>query len=118
MSMFHSYVLGTTPSQLAVNIFNAAVDSTTDVAPVSVNYSWTQLNVSGGVIMYTIVTVFASNGSVISNTSVNSSSTLTVENLPSCVELNGTLTATNTNDSTTGPATTTTYNTSESGELW
>ena len=101
-----------------MNSFNAEVDSTTDVAPVSVNYSWTQLNESGGVIMYTIVTVFASNGSVISNTSVNSSSTLTVENLPSCVELNGTLTATNTNDSVSGPATTTTYDTNESGELW
>ena len=115
MSMFHSYVLGTTPVQLAVNIFNATVDSTTDMAPVSVNYSWTQLNESGGVIMYTIVTVFASNGSVISNTSLNSSSTLTVENLPSCVELNGTLMATNTNDSVNGPANSTTYNTSESG---
>ena len=101
--------------QLNLTDFNATVDSTTDVEPVSVVYSWTQLDESGEVVMYTIETAFISNGSLIDTVSVLSANETTVENLPSCIEINATLTAMFISDGFTQTAVVE-YATNETGE--
>ena len=67
--------------------------------------------------MYTIETSFISNGSLIDTVSVLSANETTVENLPSCIEINATLTATFISNGFTQTAVIE-YATNETGEFY